>query len=165
MKAARIIEPYKVEIIDLPEPQIGPEDVLIKVKLLGLCGSDLATYRGLNPMVSYPRIPGHEVCGEIVKLASNVPAGFGIGDKVTISPYTACGSCFACRTGRHNCCRYNQTMGVQRDGAAAEYVAVPYRKVFKSNDLTDEQVALIEPLSVGWHAAKRGQVCEQDVVV
>ena len=165
MKAVRIIEPYKVEICDIPEPEIQPQEVLIRVKAVGLCGSDLATYRGLNPMVNYPRIPGHEVAGEIVNAGSDVPAEFETGATVTISPYTACGRCSACRIGRVNCCRYNQTMGVQRDGAATEYVAVPYTKVFRIDGFSYEPIACIEPLSVGWHAAERGEVTAGDIVL
>jgi len=165
MKAIRIVEPYKVEICDIAEPKAGPEDIIIKVKALGLCGSDLATYRGLNPMVSYPRIPGHEIAGEIVDKDSNVPADFAVGASVTISPYTACQKCPACRKGRVNCCQYNQTMGVQRDGAATQYIAVPYQKVFQADGFSYEQTVCIEPLSVGWHAINRAEVSSEDTVL
>ena len=103
-------------------------------------------------MVSYPRIPGHEIAGEIVETAPKVPADFEVSSSVTVLPYTACGKCSACQTGRVNCCRYNQTMGVQRDGAATEYIAVPYQKVIAALGLSYDQIACIEPLSVGWHA-------------
>jgi 2-desacetyl-2-hydroxyethyl bacteriochlorophyllide A dehydrogenase len=165
MKAAQIVEPGRVEICEVPEPVVEAGEVLIKVKALGLCGSDLATYRGLNPMVSYPRIPGHEIAGEVVEAGSDVRGKFTTGRPVTVSPYTACGECSACRVRRVNCCRCNQTMGVQRDGAACEYIAVPYEKVFDVEGLTNEQVACVEPLSVGYHAVNRGAVCEGDIVL
>lgn len=165
MKAVRIVEPYRVEVCELPEPSVGDRDVLIRVKGLGLCGSDLMTYRGGNPMVSYPRIPGHEIAGEVVEIGVDVPGELAAGSLVTISPYTACGKCSACRAGRVNCCRYNETMGVQRDGAAAEYIAVPYGKVFESAGLGLKKTVCVEPLSVGWHAVERGGVGEDDLVV
>ncbi|MHC4387753.1 MAG: zinc-binding alcohol dehydrogenase family protein [Planctomycetota bacterium] len=165
MKAVEIIKPGKVQIRDIPEPAVSDEDVLIKVKALGLCGSDLSTYRGQNPLVSYPRIPGHEIAGEIVHTGKKVPADFKVGSSVTVLPYTACGKCSACRIGRVNCCRYNQTMGVQRDGAATEYIAVPYKKVITASGFSDEQIACIEPLSVGWHASCRGRVAPVDKVL
>jgi len=165
MKAIRIVKPYKVENYDIAEPTVGPAELLIKVKVLGLCGSDLATYRGSNPMVGYPRIPGHEIVGEIVDKGSHVPADFVVGASVTVFPYTACGKCPACRIGRVNCCQYNQTMGVQRDGAAAEYIVVPYQKVFRVDGFSYEQIVCIEPLSVGWHATSRAEVASEDTVL
>jgi len=165
MKAVRIVEPYKVEMFDLPKPEAGAEDVLIEVKALGLCGSDLTTYRGLNSMVSYPRVPGHEIAGQIVGVGSDVPSKFVKGQLVTVSPYTACGDCPSCKTGRVNCCKFNQTMGVQRDGAATEYISLPYPKVFVVENVPDERIACIEPLSVGWHATNRANVDSDDTVL
>ncbi len=165
MKAAKIVRPGSVEVAEIPLPQIESDQVLLGIRALGLCGSDLATYKGLNPLVAYPRIPGHEIAAEIKELGSDVAADLKIGDSVTVSPYSACGKCSACRIGRVNCCQYNQTMGVQRDGAATEYIAVPYKKVFKVCGLTDEQISLIEPLSVGWHATNRAEVSPGDIVL
>ncbi len=165
MKAARILEQRQVQICDTALPQVGDGDVLIRVTAVGLCGSDLATYRGVNPMVSYPRIPGHEIAGEIAETGGGVPPDFVPGSSVTVLPYTACGRCSACRIGRVNCCRYNQTMGVQRDGGAGEYIVVPYDKVIKADGFTDEQLVCIEPLSVGWHGVYRAGVTQPDSVL
>lgn len=165
MRAMQIVQPYKLKIIEVPEPKIGPTDILIKVKVLGLCGSDLKTYLGQNPMVSYPRIPGHEIGGEIVQTGSQVPERFKPGFRITVSPYTACGKCSACRIGRVNCCQDNQTMGIQRDGAAKEYISVPFQKVFIANNLSFEQIACIEPLSIGWHATNRAKVQKDEIVL
>jgi 2-desacetyl-2-hydroxyethyl bacteriochlorophyllide A dehydrogenase len=165
MKAAKILEPYRVDICDIAEPRVKREDVLIRVQKLGLCGSDLTTYRGLNPMVTYPRIPGHEIAGEIVEKGSAVPSKFQPGLMVAVLPYTTCGKCSSCKIGRVNCCQFNQTMGVQRDGAATEYIAVPYHKVFIVEGLTDEQIACIEPLSVGWHASNRACITTEDIIL
>jgi threonine dehydrogenase-like Zn-dependent dehydrogenase len=165
MKAISLVEPRHIEIVDVPEPEIGPEDVIIELRYVGLCGSDLSAYRGLSPMVSYPRILGHEVSGVIAAKGGRVPERLPVGAQVTVSPYTHCGLCPACRVGRVNTCQFNQTLGVQRDGALTERISVPYRKVYTSRVLSLQELALVEPLSVGYHAANRGRVIETDTVL
>jgi len=165
MKAAKILKPGVVNIVELDKPKVGAEEILIKLKALGLCGSDLKTYQGQNQMVIYPRIPGHEIAGEIVQTGENVSSEFQVGRLVTVSPYSSCGKCVACRQGRVNCCPDNQTLGVQRDGAAVEFITVPYNKVFLVGDLPAEQIACIEPLSVGWHATNRAQIRSEDIIL
>ena len=165
MKAIKIIKPGVVKLVELNKPKVSVEEILIKLKALGLCGSDLKTYQGQNQMVIYPRIPGHEIAGEIVQTGEEVPSEFQVGRLVTVSPYTSCGKCVACQQGRVNCCPYNQTLGVQRDGAAVEFITVPYSKVFLAGDLPEEQIACIEPLSVGWHATNRAQIRSEDIVL
>lgn len=160
MRAVRIVEPGKVEVCEIPEPKCGRSEVLIKVRSIGLCGSDLTTFRGQNPMVTYPRIPGHEIAGEVVQSGD-----LKKGTLVTISPYTACGKCYPCRTGRVNCCRFNQTLGVQRDGAATEYIVVPAAKVHPTEGLTVQQTVCVEPVSVGCHAVNRARVTDKDTVL
>src|ERR1039457_4864345 len=115
MKAFRITAPGQTEIAEIPQPQPGVGEVLLKVNIVGYCGSDLNTYRGKNPMVSLPRIPGHEVAATIAAFGAGVPAEWQIGTPVTVSPYTSCGQCPSCRRGRANACQFNQTLGVQRD--------------------------------------------------
>jgi L-galactonate 5-dehydrogenase len=146
-------------------PKAGPGEVLLKVKRVGYCGSDLNTFRGLNPLVSYPRIPGHELTAEIVEVGADVPATLQPKTLVTVLPYTACGRCSACLCGRANACRNNQTLGVQRDGALAEFIAIPHEKVITSPKLSELELALVEPLSVGFHAVGRGQVSKEDTVL
>ena len=165
MKAIALTDVRSVREIDIPEPAVGPEDVMIDIKYIGLCGSDLNTYRGLMPLVEYPRIPGHEISGVIAETGAAVPDSLPIGAKVTVSPYTACGVCPACRSGRSNCCQFNQTLGVQRDGALTRRIAVPASDVFPSETLSLQELALVEPLSVGYHAANRGRVSEIDSVL
>ncbi|MEO6453599.1 MAG: alcohol dehydrogenase catalytic domain-containing protein, partial [Ginsengibacter sp.] len=165
MKSVVIDEPGKVRLNEISEPQIKNDDVLLEIQYIGLCGSDLSTFRGLSPLVTFPRIPGHEVSGIIINKGTAVPGTFGIGDKVTVNPYTSCGVCPACRSGRRNTCEFNQTLGVQRDGALSKYFAVPYTKVLKSDILAAQEFSLVEPLSVGYHAANRGQVTEIDTVL
>ena len=157
--------PGQIETVDVPEPQVGPEDVLVEIGYVGLCGSDLGMYRGTFAIGTYPRIPGHEVSGTIVAKGVSVPDSIQAGDQVTLWPYTECGICPACRAGRANCCQFNQTLGLQRDGAMAERHAIHYSKAFASDALTLKELALIEPMSVGYHAANRGQVSEVDSVL
>ncbi len=165
MRAISLSRPEQIEIVDLPEPELGPEEVLVAVHFVGLCGSDLNAYRGLSPMVSYPRIPGHEVSGVVIGKGAHVPVTIELGARVTISPYTECGTCPACRIGRSNCCQFNQTLGVQRDGALTERIAIHHSKVFTSAKLSAEEMALVEPISVGYHAANRGRIGETDCVL
>jgi threonine dehydrogenase-like Zn-dependent dehydrogenase len=165
MKAVSLGAPYQVAVVDLPEQTPGPEQVLIEMRYVGLCGADLQAYRGLSPMVSYPRVLGHEVSGVIVARGERVPERLPLGAAVTVSPYTECGLCPACRAGRPNCCEFNETLGVQRDGAMRQRLAVDYRKVYVGEGLTARELALVEPMSVGYHAANRGQVTENDTVL
>ena len=164
MKAISFPAPRKVEVIDIPDPQLGPEDVLVDIHYVGLCGSDLNAYRGLSPLATYPRIPGHEVSGVVAAKGEKAPESISVGGRVMLSPYSHCGVCPACRVGRTNCCQFNQTLGVQRDGALTHRLAIHYSQVFPSRTLSFEELALVEPMSVGYHAANRGQVTEMDTV-
>ncbi len=165
MKAFAIKDKGIVSAVEIAEPIVSPTDVLIEVNYIGLCGSDLNSYRGLMPLVTLPRIPGHEISGIVIDKGLQVPASIQKGDKVTVSPYTNCGVCPACSAGRPNTCEFNQTLGVQREGALTERITVPYEKVFVSKTLSLEELALVEPMSVGYHGANRGQVCETDTVL
>jgi threonine dehydrogenase-like Zn-dependent dehydrogenase len=165
MKAIQISEPSVMKVIDMPEPQMGDDEVLLKMKYVGFCGSDLNTFRGGNPMVNMPVVPGHEVGAEIVKVGKNVPEGLVPGMVVTVNPYTNCGKCASCRNGRVNACEHNETLGVQRWGAMREYLTLPWQKVIPAADLSPRTCALIEPMSVGFHAVNRAQVTDIDVVM
>jgi len=165
MRAMTFTEPGKMKTIDIPEPEMGSEDVLIDMRYVGLCGTDLSTYRGVMPLVKYPLIPGHETSGVILATGPQAPASFRVGDQVTVSPYTPCGTCPACRKGRFNTCERNRTLGVHVDGALTARIAVPYRKVFPSQDLSLKELALVEPLSVGCHATNRGEVAPDETVL
>ena len=165
MKAIQISEPSVMKVIDIAEPQMGDDEVLLKMKYVGFCGSDLNTYRGGNPMVKMPVVPGHEVGAEIVKVGKNVPEGLKAGMVVTVNPYTNCGKCASCRNGRVNACEHNETLGVQRWGAMCEYLALPWEKVIPAGLLNPRTCALIEPMSVGFHAVSRAEVTDIDVVM
>jgi threonine dehydrogenase-like Zn-dependent dehydrogenase len=157
--------PWRIQTVDLPEPKLNPEEVLVEIAYVGLCGSDLNMYRGTFAIGAYPRIPGHEVSGTIIARGRRVPDSIGEGSRVTLWPYSECGVCPACRVGRPNCCQFNQTLGLQRDGAMVERFAIHHGKAFASDTLALEELALVEPMSVGYHAANRGQVSEVDSVL
>jgi len=168
MKALCICQPYEIEYREIPDPRNPTnEEVLLQVCLVGICGSDINTFKGDNPLAQLPRIPGHEIAARVIEKGSNVPTNITIGQMVTVHPYTSCGQCVACRKGRPNTCVDNKTMGVQRDGAMREYLIVDWRNLYfnPENHLTYQQLALVEPLSVGYHAIDRGQVKSGDIVV
>ena len=165
MKALQITEPGKTALVDRTMPKLSAGEVLLKVHTIGYCGSDLNTFRGLNPLVEYPRVPGHEIGAVIVGSGADVPAEWAEGLEVTVSPYTNCGKCSACRRGRWNCCRHNQTLGVQREGALTEFIVASWRKLYRSPKLCLRELALVESLTVGFHAVDRGRVTESDTVL
>ena len=154
-----------MKVIEMPEPQMGDGEVLLKMKYVGFCGSDLNTFRGGNPMVKMPVVPGHEVGAEIVSVGKDVPEILKPGMTVTVNPYTNCGKCASCRNGRVNACEHNETLGVQRWGAMRELLVLPWEKVIPAGALDSRTCALIEPMSVGFHAVNRAQVTDIDVVM
>jgi 2-desacetyl-2-hydroxyethyl bacteriochlorophyllide A dehydrogenase len=165
MKAFVIDAPGKTSFADVSEPTPGSGDVLLRVRTVGYCGTDLSTFRGVNPLVSYPRIPGHELGCTIAAIGSAVPEEkFRIGQDVLVHPYKACGRCSACRQQRFNCCRDNETLGVQREGGMTELIAVSWDTIYTSDRLTLREMALVEPLTVGYHAVRRGRVTNSDRV-
>lgn len=162
MKAVIIKKPGEASVESIPEPAASGENLLLKVRMIGLCGSDLNSFRGKNPMVTFPRIPGHEVAATIVAGSKDHPA-LAAGVNVTMSPYTNCGKCASCLRQRPNACQFNQTLGVQRDGALTEYITMPAEKLYAAS-LTIKELCLVEPLTVGFHAVARGRVTAQDSV-
>ena len=166
MKAIEISHSQELNIIDVEKPQaLGPEEVLLRLAYVGFCGSDLNTFMGRNGMALNPVIPGHEVGAVIEAVGANVPEGLRPGMTVTCNPYTNCGKCASCRNGRVNACQHNETLGVQRNGAMKEYIVLPWEKVIPAGLLTPKTCALVEPMSVGFHAVSRAQVTDIDVVL
>lgn len=159
MKAFRLDAPGISKLVEVPEVQPQAGEVLLRVRMVGFCGTDLNTFRGRNAMVEFPRVLGHEVAAEVVSGGGDLP----IGTFVTMSPYTNCGICPACLSMRPNACRFNQTMGVQRDGAMTDFVSVPREKLY-TGKLSLHELCLVEPLTVGFHAVARGRVTAQDTV-
>ncbi len=164
MKAIQISDYRKMAVVEVEEPQMKSNEVLLRLQYVGFCGSDLSTYLGKNPMVKMPVIPGHEVGAVIEKVGTDVPEGLKPGMVVTVNPYTNCGKCASCRNGRVNACQHNETLGVQRNGAMRTMIALPWEKVIPAGLLTPRTCALIEPMSVGFHAVSRAQVTDIDVV-
>ncbi|MBR5827180.1 MAG: zinc-binding alcohol dehydrogenase family protein [Clostridia bacterium] len=164
MKAIVIPTPNEIEIRDIPMPEVKEGEALLKVKYVGICGADLASFTGNQPFTTYPRIPGHEFSAEIVEIPEN-DKGLKAGDIVTCNPYFNCGECYSCKRGFVNCCTDNQTMGVQRDGAFCEYIAMPVERIYKGKGLSAEELALIEPFSISQHAVSRAEIKETDNVL
>jgi 2-desacetyl-2-hydroxyethyl bacteriochlorophyllide A dehydrogenase len=150
------LEPGSLAIEQRPIPEPGPAEVLVRVRRVGMCGTDMHIFRGVQPFLSYPRIMGHELSGEIVKS----PDGSDLrpGEPVCVLPYFSCGKCSACRKGRPNCCMSLSVLGVHQDGGLAEYVTVPERFVFSARGMSLDDAAMIEFLAIGAHAVRRADV-------
>jgi 2-desacetyl-2-hydroxyethyl bacteriochlorophyllide A dehydrogenase len=162
MKALVLQEPGQASIKMTPEPLIAAGDILLKVRMVGLCGTDLNSFRGTNPLVSFPRIPGHEVCATVVKNDS-LDTVLAVGTDVALCPYKSCGRCASCLCERPNACQFNETLGVQRDGAMTEFIVMPREKLYPAKLITKE-LCLVEPLAVAFHAVARGRVTAKDRV-
>ena len=165
MKAVQIVNPSEMKVVELEKPTVGAGEVLVRIKYVGFCGSDLNTFLGRNPMVKLPVIPGHEVGAVIEEIGPDVPAGFEKGMNVTLNPYTNCGKCASCRNGRVNACEHNETLGVQRNGVMCEYAVLPWTKIIPAGNISPRDCALIEPMSVGFHAVSRAQVIDNEYVM
>jgi 2-desacetyl-2-hydroxyethyl bacteriochlorophyllide A dehydrogenase len=137
--------------------------VLIRVRRVGVCGTDFHIFRGKQPYLSYPRLIGHEFSGEVIEAPPN--NGLVPGDRVAVMPYLSCGVCIACRRGRTNCCTRLEVLGVHRDGALTEYVSIPAAFVVNTNTLSFDEAAMIEFLSIGAHAARRAEVAAAERVL
>jgi threonine dehydrogenase-like Zn-dependent dehydrogenase len=161
MKALFLTAIGQTEIREIEKPSIGPEEVLLKIGMVGFCGGDLNGFKGLFELQEYPNVLGHEVGGTIEEMGSQVPESFKLGNKVTVYPYLNCGKCISCRKGRRNACQDNKTMGVRRPGAMTRYIAIHWQDLFTSEKLSLKELALVEPLTVGFHAAARGRVSSQ----
>jgi 2-desacetyl-2-hydroxyethyl bacteriochlorophyllide A dehydrogenase len=148
--------PERLALARVAIPARGEDEILIRVRRVGICGTDMHIVRGTQPYLSYPRVMGHELAGEVVEAPSG--STLRTGDMVFVMPYMSCGHCAPCRKGLTNCCRNIQVLGVHRDGALAEYLAVPQRFVFKSEGISLDEAAMAEFLSIGAHAVRRAGV-------
>ena len=149
-------EPGSFEYETKDKPALTPGNAIIKIKRIGICGTDLHAYEGTQPFFNYPRILGHELSGELVDF-DNAP-GFEIGETVTFIPYFNCGHCIACRMGKPNCCSNIQVCGVHCDGGMAEYLSVPSAALVHGEGLSLDELALVEPLSIGAHGVRRADI-------
>lgn len=151
-------------VADAPMP--GPGEALVRVRRVGICGTDLHAFRGRQPFFTYPRVLGHELGVEVLKLGAEVAdAGLRIGDRCSVEPYLSCGKCVACRRGRTNCCATLQVLGVHIDGGMRDTFVVPARNLHVANDLDYEQLALVETLGIGAHAVDRAQIEPDECVL
>lgn len=165
MKALVLVAPGKTALREINVPEPAPEEVLLHVGAVGFCGGDLNGFLGLFELQEFPNVLGHEVGATIVSTGSRVPETFKPGMKVTLNPYLNCGKCISCRKGRPNACVDNKTMGVRRPGAMTEYIVVNWEKLHSSEKLSLRELALVEPLTVGFHAVDRGRVTAGDKVL
>lgn len=166
MKAIQISHSQELNVIDLPAPQApAAGEVLLRLKYVGFCGSDINTFMGRNTMALNPVIPGHEIGAVIEAVGADVPDHLKPGMNVTCNPYTNCGKCASCRNGRVNACQHNETLGVQRNGAMQEFIVLPWEKIIPATNLDAKTTALVEPMSVGFHAVSRAQVTDIDTVM
>ncbi|GAB3164483.1 zinc-binding alcohol dehydrogenase family protein [Telluribacter humicola] len=159
-----LVEPGLTEVRTIEVPVPGEGEALLRVSQVGFCGGDLNGYRGLFELQEYPNILGHEIGATIEAVGPGVPSDFQPGLRVTVNPYQNCGVCLSCRKGRTNACQDNKTMGVRRPGAMTHYITVPWHKLHSSDKLSLRELALVEPLTVGFHAANRGRVTADDTV-
>jgi len=163
MQAVVLDKPGSAAVKAVREPEaIQNDEILLRVRKVGLCGSDLNSYRGRNPLVSFPRILGHEVAATVAELNPLHPE-WQPGMDVTLSPGSNCGKCGSCAHGRPNACQFNETLGVQRDGALTEFIKVQASRVYRGN-LSLKELCLVEPMTIGFHAVARGRVTAEDTV-
>lgn len=148
--------PGEFEYKESKMPHLSEGKALVKIKRIGICGTDLHAFEGTQPFFSYPRILGHELAGEVVEIGSQ--EGFAVGDLVTVIPYFNCGKCVACRNGKPNCCQKISVFGVHEDGGMQEYVALPISSLVKKEGLSLEQLAMAEPFAIGAHGVRRAGV-------
>lgn len=166
MKAIKVIEPFKVEITEVPNPTIQKsDDVIVCVTSGGICGSDIGIWNGTNSLATYPRLIGHEFGGIVTETGSAVTS-VKPGDKVAVDPVISCGHCYACRIGRHNVCSTLEVMGVHRDGGFAEYVKASEKNIHKFHvDFNEAYLGLVEPFTIGVEINNRAQITKGDKVL
>ena len=146
-------EPGRFKYKSVPEPVSAKGRAIIRIQRIGICGTDLHAFEGTQPYFTYPRVLGHELAGELISYDD--AAGFTTGEAVTFIPYFNCGQCIACRNNKPNCCTQMQVCGVHVDGGMAEYLSVPSSTLLHGQGLSVDQLALVEPLSIGAHGIRR----------
>ncbi|WP_431211111.1 zinc-binding alcohol dehydrogenase family protein [Puia sp. P3] len=156
MKTLVCIKPGELEYQEAEAPIAKPGHSILKIRRIGICGTDLHAFEGTQPYFEYPRILGHELAGDLVDM--DKASGFVIGEAVTIIPYFNCGHCIACRNGKPNCCVTIKVCGVHIDGGMVGYLSVPSEFLVHGNGLSHDQLALVEPLAIGAHAVRRAAI-------
>lgn len=163
MKSLICTKPQQFDYQQIEQPEIINGNAILSVKRIGICGTDLHAFEGSQPFFSYPRILGHELACEVVEIEEN--SDFKVGDAVTFIPYFSCGKCIACRNEKPNCCTDIQVFGVHIDGGMSEYISVPIQFLVKSQGLSFDELALVEPLAIGCHGVNRANVQANEFVL
>lgn len=158
LKRIVCVEPNRFAMEDMPLPDVKPGEALVRIRRIGICGTDIHAFHGNQPYFTYPRVLGHELSGTIEALSQDDGLRIHVGDQVSIIPYLHCGKCVACRGGKTNCCTALQVIGVHADGGMAEFISIPTSHLIQTNGLSSEQSAVLEPLSIGAHAVRRSGV-------
>lgn len=156
MNVLQCVEPGELRYMEINQPMAQAGRVILKVKRIGICGTDLHAYEGTQPYFAYPRVLGHELGCEVVDIDAST--GFTIGERVTLIPYFDCGACIACRNGLPNCCAAIQVFGVHIDGGMMEYISVPVSALLHGGNMSFDELALVEPLAIGAHGIRRAGI-------
>ncbi|WP_421696715.1 zinc-binding alcohol dehydrogenase family protein [Aestuariivirga sp.] len=156
MRAVLCRNPGELEIVERPVPARGPGEALVRIRRIGVCGTDMHIYQGNQPYFSYPRVMGHELSGEIVE--ADAGSALKPGDPVYVVPYLHCGHCIACRAGKTNCCTSLKVLGVHIDGGMCEYLSLPETHLFPADGISLDEAAMVEFLAIGAHAVARSQL-------
>ena len=162
MNSLICVTPGQFEYREIPEPVLTENNTLLRIKRIGICGTDMHAFEGTQPFFSYPRILGHELAADI---AATGDERFSKGETVTFIPYFNCGHCIACRNGKPNCCSSIQVSGVHIDGGMADYLSVPSYSLVKGEGLGYDELALVEPLAIGAHGVSRAAVVKDEYVL
>lgn len=162
MKTLICAQPGAFEYLQTEYPAIKAGHSIVQIKRIGICGTDLHAFEGTQPFFSYPRILGHELGAEIIQTDA---ADFSVGEQVTIIPYLHCGKCIACVQGKTNCCSSLQVLGVHVDGGMSEFLSIQNDYLVKGQGLSLDELALVEPLSIGAHGVRRAQIHENEFVL
>lgn len=164
MKSVYLERPKDIYIKEIEEVLCPSGYAKIKVRAVGICGSDVSAYKGTSPMCTYPRIIGHEIVGEIVEV-NDTSSDFNVGDRVILEPYVYCGRCYPCLNGRTNSCENLRVLGVHIDGGMREYISHPLQLIYRLPEgFPDEDAVMVEPLSIALHALHRLRVKEGEHV-
>jgi 2-desacetyl-2-hydroxyethyl bacteriochlorophyllide A dehydrogenase len=163
MKVLLCEEPGRFKYVKRDEPLLQNGNAILKVKCIGICGTDLHAFEGTQPYFEYPRVLGHELACEIADIKAN--NDFKIGDRVTFIPYFNCGECIACRNGLTNCCVNMKVFGVHIDGGMSEYISGPIDKLLQGDNMNFDELALVEPLAIGAHGIRRAAVKSNEFVL
>lgn len=165
MKTVILEKPGSFTRTDRPSPSLSrPDEAIVRIRRIGVCGTDLHAYKGDQPFFSYPRVLGHELGVEILELGQSSPL-LQVGDYCSVEPYYNCGACTACKMGKSNCCERLKVIGVHEDGGMCEELSVPMNKLHSSKELPLEHLALVEMLTIGAHAVWRANINPRDKVL